>query len=362
MDAFFSAEQDELRASVRRFLADRAPLAWVRGRWADERGTSDEIWRAMTDLGLVGLLIPEDLGGVGAGMQEAGVVLEELGRMAHPGPFLASSVGAASALLALDARAHARALAAGERIATLALVDAGRGFARWREPIADEAEGRLTGRKVHVLDGMAADLFLVTAGSHVWAVRRDAPGVRVASEPTVDGTRRFATLTLEDTPAELLGPIDALELAVDRVAIGLAVDGLGAAQAALALAVDHAKTRVQFGRPIGAFQSIAHLAAEMLQTVETGRAGAYYALWAADQADALECHRAAALTKAYASANYVRVASDAIQIFGGSGFTWEVDLHLFYKRLMSLEQDWGGDDFWLDELARMVVDGEARNE
>ena len=87
-----------------------------------------------------------------------------------------------------------------------------------------------------------------------------------------------------------------------------------------------------------------------------------YALWAADQADALECHRAAALTKAYASANYVRVASDAIQIFGGSGFTWEVDLHLFYKRLMSLEQDWGGDDFWLDELARMVVDGEARNE
>ncbi len=362
MDAFFSTEQEELRTSVRRFLSERAPLTWVRAQWSDPRGTRDEIWRAMVELGLAGLLVPEALGGVGAGMQEAGVVLEELGRMAHPGPYLASSVGAASALVALDAREHARALAAGATVATLALVDEGLSFARWREPIADEAEGRLTGRKVHVLDGLAATLFLVTAGSHVWAVKRDAPGVRVECEPTVDGTRRFATLTLDDTPAELLGPIEALAGAVDRVAIGLAVDGLGAAEAALALAVDHAKTRVQFGKPIGAFQSIAHLAAEMLQTVETGRAGAYYALWAADQSDPNECHRAAALVKSYASERYSRVAADAIQIFGGAGFTWEIDLHLFYKRLMSLEQDWGGSEFWLDELARMVVDGDARNE
>lgn len=370
MDAFFSAEHEELRTSVRRFLADHAPLTWVRERWTDRRGTTDAVWRGLVDLGLVGLLVPEAQGGVGAGMVEAGVVLEELGRLAHPGPFLASAVGATSALVALDARDHLAALASGDTIATLALVDAGTSFGRWHAPTADEAEGRLTGRKVNVLDGEAAQLFLVTAGAHVWAVRRDAPGVRVEPEPTIDGTRRFATLILDDTPAELLGPIEALAPAVDRVAIALAADGLGAAQAALALAVDYAKTRVQFGKPIGSFQSVAHLCATMLQTVETGRAGAYYALWAADAADSTERHRAAALAKSFASEHYAAVAAEAIQIFGGAGFTWEVDLHLFYKRLLTLGQDWGGSEHWLDELARLVIDtprddrpvaGDARN-
>ncbi len=360
MDAFFTPEQEELRATVRRFLAEKAPLSWVLRSWNDPRGTSDEVWRGLGDLGLLGLLVPEALGGVGAGMQEAGVVLEEMGRMAHPGPFLASSVGAASALVALDARDHVRAVAAGTTVATLALVDEGRSFARWREPITDEAQGRLTGRKLHVLDGMAAELFLVTAGSHVWAVKRGDAGVEVARQPTIDGTRRFATLTLDGCAAELLGPIDAIEGAIDRVAIGLAADGLGAAQAAMERAVAYAKTRVQFGKPIGTFQAVAHLCAEMLQTIETGRAGTYYALWAADAAESRERHRAAALTKAFASEHYARVAASAIQIFGGAGFTWEMDLHLFYKRLLSLGQDWGGSDHWLDELAKLVIDEETR--
>lgn len=362
MDAFFTAEQEELRSTVRRFLADQAPLAWVRERWSDRRGTTDAVWRGMVDLGLVGLLVPEDAGGVGAGMVEAGVVLEELGRVAHPGPFLASCVGATSALVALEARDHLAALASGDSIAILALVDAGASFGRWHAPVTDEAEGRLTGHKVNVQDGESATLFLVTAGSHVWAVKREAPGVRVEPEVTIDGTRRFATLALDDTPGELLGPIEALAPAVDRVAIALAVDGLGAAQAALTLAVDYAKTRVQFGKPIGAFQSVAHLCATMLQTVETGRAGAYYALWAADAADPIERHRAAALAKSFASEHYPQVAAEAIQILGGAGFTWEVDLHLFYKRLLTLGQDWGGSEHWLDELAALVIDGPRDDE
>jgi alkylation response protein AidB-like acyl-CoA dehydrogenase len=142
---------------------------------------------------------------------------------------------------------------------------------------------------------------------------------------------------------------------IDRMLVALVVDGLGAAEVALDLAVAYAKQRTQFDRPIGSFQAVQHLCADMLQSLELGRAGAYYALWAADSGDPVECHRAATMAKAFASDAFVRIGADAIQVFGGIGFTWDHDIHLFYKRLLTLQQSHGTTAEHLDELATLIL-------
>jgi len=146
-----------------------------------------------------------------------------------------------------------------------------------------------------------------------------------------------------------------LSEAVDRTVVALAVDGVGAAQAALDLAVSYAKERVQFDKPIGSFQAVQHLCADMLQALELGRAGAYYALWACDAASAAERHRAATMAKAFAADAFWRIGASAIQIFGGVGFTWEHDVHLFYKRLLTLQETYGDAGDFLEELADLVL-------
>lgn len=355
MDADFSAEQEQLRESVRRFLAEQAPLSFVRERWDDPRGSSDAVWKGLSELGLVGLLVPEAQGGAGGSFQDMGVVLEEMGRVVHPGPFLASAVGAVSAAVALGADDLLPALADGSCVGTVALAEPGVRFPDWMYPGTRVEDGRLCGEKCFVPDGSSAQLFFVTAGGSVYAVEAGAPGLQLEPVATVDGTRRFATLRLAETPARELGPVAALAPAVDRMLVALAMDGLGAAEAALDLAVAYARERVQFDRPIGAFQAVAHLCADMLHEVELGRAGIHYALWAADHAAPDERHRAAVMAKAWAASRFPRVGASAVQVFGGAGYSWEFDVHLFYKRLLSVQQHGGGAEEWLEELASLVV-------
>lgn len=351
MDTEFSPEQEQLRDSVRRFLSEQAPLAMARELWGDERGTTAAVWKGLVELGLPGLLAPERLGGAGGGMRDLGPVLEELGRVVHPGPLVSTAVGAVSAALALEAADLVEAFAAGDARGTLALAEAGARFPAWREPAARaDGAGRLHGEKPWVPDALASDWLLVSAGGALWGVESRAAGVSLEPAPTVDGTRRFARLRLEGAAGRRLGDLDALAPAVDRLLVAWAVDGLGAAQAALDLAVAYARERVQFGQPIGAFQAVAHLCADMLHRVELGRAGLHHALWAADAAGAQERHRAAAMAKAFASEAFPKVTADAIQVFGGVGFSWEMDVHLFYKRTLSLQQHLGTAEEWLDTL------------
>jgi acyl-CoA dehydrogenase len=351
MDTEFSAEQEQLRESLRRFLGERAPLALARELWDDATGTTDDVWKGLVELGLPGLLAPERMGGAGGGLCDMGVVLEELGRVVHPGPFLSSAVGAVSAAVALEAVDLVEAFAAGAARGTLALAEAGARFPAWRQPAARaDAAGRLSGEKTWVPDALAADWLLVSASGALWAVESRSAGVVLEPAPSVDGTRRFAHLRLAGAPGRRLGELDALAPAVDRLLVAWAMDGLGAAQAALDLAVGHARERVQFGQPIGAFQAVSHLCADMLHRVELGRAGLHHALWAADAAGAEERHRAAAMAKAFASEAFPKVTADAIQVFGGAGFSWEFDVHLFYKRTLSLQQHLGTADEWLDTL------------
>jgi alkylation response protein AidB-like acyl-CoA dehydrogenase len=363
LDFEFSEEQELLRATVQRFLAEQAPISYVREMIDDERGTIDDVWRGFGALGVMGLLVPDTHGGAGMGMVDMAVVLEELGRTVHPGPFASSAVGAVS-LVALAGGEADRAevlpdLASGDSIGTVALENpedfqATPGGAGWM----------VTGAAAHVPDAVAADVIVVTASTAerelgAFAVARGTPGLVVAPTPTVDGTRKFGAVTLTDVPAHRLGAGDATNAVaetVDRLGIAAVVDGVGAAARALEMAVEYAKERRQFDRPIGSFQAVQHLCADMLRAVELARAGAYYACWTADAADPAERHRAATMAQAFAADELYAVGASLIQVHGGIGFTWEHDAHLYYKRLLTLRELAGGSPGQLEELASLILD------
>ena len=309
MDLELSPDQQLLHESVRRFLSERAPMSWVRSMLDDERGTTDEVWHGLDDLGVTSLLSS------GGTMVDAGVVLEEMGRACHPGPWLSSAVGAATLVPDL-----------GDRIGTVAL---------------DLA---------YVADAAAADVLVVVDGDGATLVE----DFEATPVETLDGTRKFAAVEVL-SPGEPVADAD-VDLALDRLVAGAVIDGVGAASRCLELAVEYAKERQQFGKPIGSFQAVQHLCAGMLQELELCRAGAWYALWACDEADARERRRAVAMAKAFASNALLRVAADAIQVHGGIGFTWESDLHLYYKRLLTLQHWHGGTGKHLETLATIVID------
>lgn len=372
MDFERSEEQELLAESVTRFLAEQAPISpYVRDRLDDEHGTTAAVWSGLGELGVLGLLAPEARGGAGMGMVDAAVVLEALGRIVHPGPYLASAIGAISVVALAgtprDQAAFLPQLASGETIGALALWEPGR-RARWNEPetlaVGDAGSWRLDGTKVHVPDAFGADVLFVVArppegGCGVFVVTPETPGASVTSTPTVDGTRKEATVELVNAEADRIGEgevTDAIAETVDRLTVAMVVDGVGAASRALDLAVEYAKERKQFDVPIGTFQAVQHLCADMLRAVELARASAYYACWACDAADAAERHRAATMAHAFAADSLYEVGASAIQVFGGVGFTWEHDIHLFYKRLLTLQHYAGGTVDQLEALAAIVLD------
>jgi acyl-CoA dehydrogenase len=369
----FSEEQEQLRASVRGFLEARAPIGYVRELWDQPRGTTDECWSGLAALGAVGLLVPEELGGVGGGMVDVAVVCEELGRVVHPGPYEASAVGAAGLLVDLgtpdDHAVLLPAIADGSRVGTVALFEPGR-RSEWRAPettaAADgagpDAGWIVSGTKVHVASLAAADVALVTATDEQGALGVFAIETREARiEPTstVDGTRREGTLALDRIPARRIGRSDATDAVartVDRLHTAAVVDGVGSAARALEISVEYAHARKQFDAPIGSFQAVQHLCADMLRNVELARAAGYYACWALDAADPAEAHRAATMALAYAGDGLYDVGANTIQVHGGVGYTWEHDAHLFYKRLLTLQGLGGGSTDQLEELAAIVLD------
>jgi acyl-CoA dehydrogenase len=374
VDFEFSAEQEQLRTSVAGFLDARAPISWVRARLDDARGTTDDVERGLADLGVTSLLVPEADGGPGGtGMVDAAVALEELGRALYPGPYASSAIGAASVVTlagdATDRAAYLPDLATGDSVATVALLEPGR-RAAWHAPTTRAtAEGdgwRLEGTKVHVADLAAARTVFVTATDSdgtlgVYAVASDASNVSIAPTPTIDGTRKTGALTLDGAPGHRLGgtvdATDAVAATVDRLAAATVVEGVGTAQRALEISIEYAKERRQFDAPIGSFQAVQHLCADMLRAVELARAAGYYACWAVDAAPAAERHRAATMALAFAGDELYRVGASAIQVHAGIGFTWEHDIHLFYKRLLTLQDAGGGSVDQLEELAAIALDG-----
>jgi alkylation response protein AidB-like acyl-CoA dehydrogenase len=347
----FTAEQEELRRSVRRFLDDTSPMGEVRRLMDTEEGCDPAVWRRMADLGLQGIHVPEALGGAGLGQVELSVVLEELGRTLACPPYFSTVGLAVNALLTSGDEAAQRdllpRLAAGEATATLAVLEPAGTWdldALGTRARRDGAGWVVDGVKAFVVDGHTADVVLVAArapgGLSVFAVEGGAPGLERLPVPQLDQTRKLARLELSSTPARLVGEEGSaggwLPRALDLAAVALASEQVGGAQRCLELSVDYAKSRHQFGRPIGSFQAIKHRCADMLLRVESARAAAYYAAWAAAE-DAEELPAVASLARAYCSEAYSWVAGETIQVHGGIGFTWEHDAHLYFKRAKASE-------------------------
>jgi alkylation response protein AidB-like acyl-CoA dehydrogenase len=363
-----SAEQQELRDSVRRFVADRAPLARVR-ELMDSGEVDRDVWdQAGSQLGLQGIAIPEEYGGAGFTFAEQAIVLEELGAGLYGGPYLASAVLAATALLSSgDQGARLDLLpgiASGQTVATLAFTE---DDGSW-DPASIRLEAAkhgdswvLNGHKSFVLDGASADLILVVAvtdgGLSLFAVDAGASGLTATALPALDQTRNLARLEFDSVASQLIGaPGDAaaiLDRTLDVAAIALAAEQLGGAQRALDMAVDYAKVRHQFGRPIGSFQAIKHRCADLLLEVESLRSAVAYAA-AAVAEDSGEIPVVASLVKAYGSEVYFHVTAENIQIHGGIGFTWEHDAHLFFKRAKSSELFLGDGSYHRERLAQRI--------
>jgi alkylation response protein AidB-like acyl-CoA dehydrogenase len=375
MNLGVSAEQRELRESVRRFLAERAPLPRVRELMDTTDAMDIGVWRQAADqLGLQGIAVPEEYGGAGFSFAEQAIVLEELGGALYTGPYLASAVLAATALLASEDEGARRDLlpgiASGQRVATLAFTEDDGSWATdsVRLTAAKNGHGwRLDGHKSFVLDGHGADLILAVAATDadssgpaalsLFAVDGTAAGLSRRVLPTLDQTRRLGRCEFSDVPARLIGSPGAgraaLEHTLDVAAIALAAEQLGGAQRALDMAVGYAKVRQQFGRAIGSFQAIKHRCADLLLEVESLRSAVGYAAAAVAEGSG-EVPVLASLVKAYASEVYSRVAAENIQIHGGIGFTWEHDAHLYLKRAKASELFLGDGSYHRERLATRI--------
>jgi len=358
MNFSFSEDQVLLRNSVRAALDEQCTAAHVRAMMDDERGYREELWHEMAKLGWLGLPFPEEQGGAGLGLVELALVLDEMGRAAYPGPYFATVVlGGLGLQLGGSAAQKERwlpAIASGQARASAALLEDGLDW----DPSATAATAtrtgdgwRLSGVKRFVPWAHVADVVLVPArapeGLSLFLVDPRGAGVTVTPMVGIDLGNRWSELRLADAavPADALvgpaggaGPV--LDTLLRRAAVIASAEMLGAARRCLDMSVGYAKVREQFGQLIGSFQAIRHRCAEMLMEVENSHAAVYYAAWALT-AGAEDAAMAASICKSYVSDAARKVCGDAIQVHGGIGFTWEYDLHLYFKRAKSLEPLYG---------------------
>jgi alkylation response protein AidB-like acyl-CoA dehydrogenase len=372
MQFSFTAEQEEFRSVLRRFLEDKSPPSVVRRLMETEAGWDRAAWHDLNQqLGLTAVHIPETYGGQGFSIVELCIVLEEMGRALLCAPYFASTVLAATAILNAGTEAQKRELlpdiAAGDTVATLAFTESnGRWDVGGIEMTAMPSNGgfRLEGTKSFVLDGHSADLIIVVArqpgssgenGLSFFRVPADAPGLSRRPLTVLDQTRKLARLDFHAVDAELLGEAGQgarpLARTLAQAAVGLANEMVGGAEKLRQSALDYANLRVQFGRPIASFQTMKHKQADMLVDVELAKSAAYYAASAAADDDP-ELPALASLAKACASDAYMQTAIHTIQIHGGIGFTWDNDTHLWFKRAKSSEVFLGHPSYHWDLMMR----------
>ncbi|WAL69208.1 acyl-CoA/acyl-ACP dehydrogenase [Amycolatopsis cynarae] len=342
-------EQRQLRATVRKLLADHAGSARVREIMDSPQGYDRELWQRITgELGLAGLVVPEEHGGAGAGHAERAIVLEELGRTLAPVPFFASAVLAVDAAQAAGDHELVSRLASGETIGTVAVSET------WGPVPATARETGggwvLDGHAPLVISGDIADVVLVYTGA--WFAVTE--GFTRTTLRTLDPTRRIARLEFSATPARRLADAPAiLDRVRDLAAVALAAEQVGGMGRVLEMTNEYAKVRVQFGRAIGSYQGVKHRLADLYCACEQAESLLRHAVWTADH-DPEGLPLAAATTQAYAGPAYFQAAADGVQLHGGIGYTWEHDAHLYYKRAKTSELLLGTADRQLARLARLL--------
>jgi alkylation response protein AidB-like acyl-CoA dehydrogenase len=371
MDFAFSSDQQLLKNSARAFLDEHCKPATVRASWDDPRGDNEAMWKEMAQLGWLGLPLPEAHGGSGLGMVETAILLEEMGHAACPGPYVPTILGAtAFAEAGTDAQKKRwlPAVATGAARATIAFLD---GDLDWSPDAVTTrarrtARGfRLTGEKRFVPWAHVADVMLVPArtadGVTLFAVEPSAAGLELSPVAGMDLATRWVHVRFDAVPVAADAVVGTVGQAAPllagllrRGAVGAAAELLGASRRCLEMAVGYAKVREQFGQPIGSFQAIRHKCAEMLVEVENSHSATYYAAWALDAGS--EDHvLAASVAKAYVSDAARKVCGESIQVHGGIGFTWEYDLHLYFKRAKALEAMYGDADYHRELIVRSVA-------
>ena len=364
--------QQTLKNTVRKFLAAECPLAEVRKQMETQTAFDGALWRKIAEQGWTGIIFPEEYGGFGMGMVEMAATLEEMGRALLPGPFSSTVLAAGSLIEAAgndgQKKKYLSAICRGEAKASVALLE---DSASWSpDAVQMKAAGlTLNGRKLFVPDAAVADFLIVVARMDgnlaLFVVPANAPGLRITNLPAMDATRKLYEVTFDNVAAELLAQGShartALDRALDIATVGLVAEMTGGMQRLLEITVEYAKTRKQFGRAIGEFQAVQHQCADMLVYTESSRSAAYYAAYAI-QEGIPEARLAVSVAKAYASDAYREVGNRAIQIHGGMGFTWENDVHLFYRRAKASEVAYADAGFHRERVAKFVVDGRGAAE
>ncbi|MEE9365397.1 MAG: acyl-CoA dehydrogenase family protein [Dehalococcoidales bacterium] len=360
MNFGFTEEQELLRDQVRRFMQNQLPITKVREIMKTESGFDAEIWRQMAELGWLGLLIPEDLGGVGLKWVDLVVILEETGRGLSPMPLISQYLSSAALLrCGGDKLKHwLPKLAEGSTLATLALFD--ESSLVGSDGVTLRVEGNtLNGRKPFAPDAGAANLFLIAvrtgAGLALAAVEKDAPGVSVSLEAMMDETKRVGTVFFKDVDVgDSLMPLSEEDLAylVDCGAVAVTAEMVGGAEAAMQMTTNYANERVQFGALIGKYQGVKHRLADIYVDVESFKSLVYYAAWTVDDA-VDELPRAASLAKGYASDAFVRIGIESVGLHGAIGYTAEYDIQLYLKRSKWARPMFGDSDFHYERVAAL---------
>ena len=350
--------QEFLKDGARKFFAGECPSSEMRRLMETETAYDSVLWSKLTHQGYTGIIFPEEYGGVGLGKVELMLLMEESGRALLPGPFFSTVVLAGSVLDAVASPAHKKQYLApicrGEVRSTVAILeDSGNWDLRSLEMTS--SNGKLTGEKFFVSDAAIADFLIVVARDGVFVVDAKSRGLHISPMRGMDLTRKLYVVEFSDTPAEKLTSTSDLSRPFNIATAALAAELVGGMQRTLDITVEYAKTRKQFGKPIGMFQAVQHQCADMYLETESSRSAVYYAGWALEE-NAPDAATAVSIAKMYASDAARTVGNRGIQIHGGMGFTWENDLHLYYRRAKSSETAFGDATFHRERIAAVVVD------
>src|SRR3954470_7014006 len=365
MNFDFSDDQKQMRDAARKFLSEQCPPKAVRAVLDGKTAYDKELWKGLAEMGFLGVAIPEEFGGAGAGHLELCVIAEEMGRALAPVPFSSTVYLAAEAILLAGSEAQKQKwlplIASGGAIGTLALFE-GKGNPSPGAIKLSASGGNLNGMKKPVADGAIADFAVVAArtGSSgrdtdisLFLVDMKAGGVEAKALTNVDPSRGQAELTFKNCKAEPLGPANEgwsiLSRVLDHAAILTAFEQVGGADRALEMARDYALDRMAFGRPIGSFQAVKHMLADMYVSATLARSNGYYGAWAL-ASGAAELPVAAATARVSATQAFQHCAKNNIQVHGGMGFTWAFDCHLFYRRANALALGLGSLSYWEDAV------------
>ena len=365
MNFDFSDDQKQLRDQARKFLTEKCSPKAVRVVLDGKAPYDKELWKGLAEMGFLGVAIPEEFGGAGAGHLALCVVSEELHLAKAPVPFSPTVCRAAEALLIAGSDAQKKkwlpAIASGEAIGTLALFE-GKGNPSPKAIKLTANSGVLNGVKKPVPDGAIADFAVVAArtGSSgresdisLFIVDLKAGGVEVKELTNIDPTRGQAEITFKDAKAEPLGAAGegwgVITQVLDRAAVLMAFEQVGGADRALEMGRDYALDRIAFGRPIGSFQAVKHMLADMYVSATLARSNSYYGAWALST-NAAELPEAAAAARISATQAFQHCAKNNIQVHGGMGFTWEFDCHMYYRRANATALTLGSLSYWEDQL------------